>query len=100
MLEQTAKTMPLDRDLGIDYAKEMDRIRKEMKELLVREAESRKMLEDAFYGIGYGIGTKDSGSKNGLSVDGKYDSTLWDRSEYIVAENRNLSYGREEKESE
>ena len=32
-----------DRDLGIDYAKEMERIRKEMKELLVREAESRKI---------------------------------------------------------
>ena len=90
----------VDRDLGIDYAKEMDRIRKEMKELLVRETESRKMLEDAFNGIGYGIETKDSGSKNGLPVAGKYDSTLWDRSEYIVAENRNLSYGREEKESE
>ncbi len=90
----------VDRDLGIDYVKEMERIRKEMKELLVRETESRKMLEDAFNGIGYGIGAKDSGSKNGLSVDGKYDSTLWDRSEYIVAENRNLSYGREEKESE
>ena len=81
----------VDRDLGIDYVKEMERIRKEMKELLVRETESRKMLEDAFNGIGYGIGAKDSGSKNGLSVDGKYDSTLWDRSEYIVAENRNLS---------
>ena len=90
----------VDRDLGIDYIKEMDRIRKEMKELLVREAESRKMLEDAFYGIGYGIGTKDSGSKNGLSVAGKYDSTILDSGEYMVAENRNLSYGREEKESE
>ena len=90
----------VDRDLGIDYAKEMERIRKEMKELLVREVESRKMLEDAFNGIGYGIGPKDNGSKNSLPVDGKYDSTLWDRSEYIVAENRNLSYGREEKESE
>ena len=90
----------VDRDLGIDYAKEMERIRKEMKELLVREVESRKMLEDAFNGIGYGIGPKDNGSKNSLPVDGKYDNTLWDRSEYIVAENRNLSYGREEKESE
>lgn len=70
-----------DRDLGIDYAKEMERIRKEMKELLVREAESRNMLEKAFSGIGYGIGTRDSG-------------------EYMVAENQDRTYGQKEKESE
>lgn len=90
----------VDRDLGIDYAEEMERIRKEMKELLVRESESRKMLEDAFNGIGYGIGTKDNGSKNGLPIAGKYDSNILNSGEYMVAENRNLSYGREEKESE
>lgn len=67
--------------MGIDYAKEMERIRKEMKELLVREAESRNMLEKAFSGIGYGIGPRDSG-------------------EYMVAENQDRAYGQKEKESE
>ena len=45
----------IDHDLEIDYPKEMARIQKEMKELMQREKESQKMLEDAFKGIGYGI---------------------------------------------
>ncbi|MBR0420184.1 MAG: N-6 DNA methylase [Erysipelotrichaceae bacterium] len=45
----------IDHDLDIDYPKEMARIQKEMKDLLVTEKESQKMLEDAFKGIGYGI---------------------------------------------
>lgn len=45
----------IDHDLEIDYPKEMARIQQEMKELLQREKESQKMLEDAFKGIGYGI---------------------------------------------
>jgi type I restriction enzyme M protein len=45
----------IDHDLEIDYPKEMARIQQEMKELMQREKESQKMLEDAFKGIGYGI---------------------------------------------
>ncbi|AYA99941.1 N-6 DNA methylase [Lachnoanaerobaculum umeaense] len=45
----------IDHDLGIDYEKEMARIQAEMKEIIKREKESQKMLEDAFRGIGYGI---------------------------------------------
>ena len=45
----------IDHDLEIDYPKEMARVQKEMKELLAREKESQKMLEEAFKGIGYGI---------------------------------------------
>ena len=45
----------IDHDLEIDYPKEMTRIQKEMKELLKREKDSQRMLEDAFKGIGYGI---------------------------------------------
>lgn len=45
----------VDRDLGIDYAKEMERIQKEMADLLRREEESRTMLQKAFSGIGFGI---------------------------------------------
>ncbi len=45
----------IDRDLDIDFHKEMSRIQKEMKELLKEEKESQKQLEDAFRGIGYGI---------------------------------------------
>ena len=45
----------VDHDLEIDYPKEMARIQKEMKELMQREKESQKMLEEAFKGIGYGI---------------------------------------------
>ncbi len=45
----------VDHDLEIDYPKEMVRIQGEMKELMKREKESQRMLEDAFKGIGYGI---------------------------------------------
>ena len=45
----------VDRDLDIDYEKEMNRIQAEMKELLATEKESQAMLEAAFEGIGYGI---------------------------------------------
>ena len=45
----------IDHDLDIDYPKEMARIQQEMKQLMQREKESQKMLEDAFKGIGYGI---------------------------------------------
>ena len=45
----------IDHDLEIDYPKEMARIQQEMKELMQREKESQKMLEEAFNGIGYGI---------------------------------------------
>lgn len=45
----------IDYDLEIDYAAEMSRIQKEMREVLKQEMKSQKMLEDAFRGIGYGI---------------------------------------------
>ena len=45
----------IDHDLEIDYPKEMARIQQEMKELMQREKDSQKMLEEAFKGIGYGI---------------------------------------------
>ena len=45
----------IDHDLEIDYPKEMTRIQQEMKELMQREKESQKMLEEAFRGIGYNI---------------------------------------------
>ena len=45
----------IDHDLEIDYPKEMFRIQQEMKDLMSREKESQKMLEEAFKGIGYGI---------------------------------------------
>lgn len=45
----------IDRDLGIDYEKEMTRIQGEMKEILALEKTSQAMLEQAFRGIGYGI---------------------------------------------
>ena len=43
----------IDHDLEIDFATEMGRIQKEMREVLAQERESRKMLEDAFKGIGF-----------------------------------------------
>lgn len=45
----------IDHDLEIDYPKEMARIQQEMKQLLKREKESQRMLEEAFKEIGYGI---------------------------------------------
>ena len=45
----------IDHDLEIDYEKEMSRIQNEMKDVLAKEKESQKMLEEAFKGIGYDI---------------------------------------------
>ena len=45
----------IDHDLDIDYPTEMARIRQEMRELMQREKQSQKMLEEAFLGIGYSI---------------------------------------------
>ena len=45
----------IDRDLEIDYPKEMARIQQEMKELMQREKDSQIMLAEAFKGIGYEI---------------------------------------------
>ena len=45
----------IDHDMDINYETEMNRIQKEMKEVLSDEKESQAMLEDAFRGIGYGI---------------------------------------------
>lgn len=45
----------IDRDLDIDFKKEMSRIQKEMSSLMKQEKESQKMLEEAFRGIGYEI---------------------------------------------
>lgn len=45
----------VDHDLDIDFGKEMNRIQKEMREVLSSEKESQAMLEDAFKGLGYGI---------------------------------------------
>jgi type I restriction enzyme M protein len=45
----------IDKDLDIDYEKEMSRIQSEMKDLLKEEKETQNMLKEAFEGIGYGI---------------------------------------------
>ena len=45
----------IDHDLNIDFDAEMSRIQAEMRDVLAREKQSQKMLEDAFRGIGYGI---------------------------------------------
>lgn len=45
----------VDRDLGIDYEREMSRIQSEMRELLANEKKSQAMLEAAFEGIGYAV---------------------------------------------
>ncbi len=45
----------IDHDLDIDFSAEMTCIQKEMRNILVQEKQSQKMLEDAFRGIGYGI---------------------------------------------
>ena len=45
----------IDHDLEIDYPKEMARIQQEMRDLMQREKESQRMLEEAFRGIGYSI---------------------------------------------
>ena len=45
----------IDHDLDIDYHTEMQRIQKEMAEVVKQERESQKLLSAAFKGIGYGI---------------------------------------------
>ncbi len=45
----------VDHDLAIDYEAEMTRIQGEMADILRREEASRRMLTEAFRGIGYGI---------------------------------------------
>ena len=45
----------IDRDLEINYEKEMLRIQVEMQDIIKREKQSQRMLEYAFRGIGYGI---------------------------------------------
>ena len=45
----------IDHDLDIDFPAEMKRIQQEMRDLLVQEKQTQKMLEDAFRGIGYEI---------------------------------------------
>ena len=45
----------IDHDLEIDYEKEMNRIQREIKDVLIEEKQSQKLLEEAFEGIGYGI---------------------------------------------
>lgn len=45
----------IDHDMDIDFDAEMARVQNEMREVLVTEKASQKMLEDAFRGIGYGI---------------------------------------------
>lgn len=46
----------IDKDLGIDYQTEMQRIQSEMTALLAQEKASQAMLEEAFAGIGFNIG--------------------------------------------
>lgn len=45
----------IDHDLDIDYHAEMQRIQKEMSDVIKQEKESQKLLSAAFKGIGYGI---------------------------------------------
>ncbi|WP_316568849.1 class I SAM-dependent DNA methyltransferase [Neobacillus sp. YIM B06451] len=45
----------VDRDLEIDFEKEMARIQVEMQEVMKAEKKSQTLLEEAFRGIGYGI---------------------------------------------
>ena len=45
----------IDHDLDIDFPKEMERIQKELKDLIDEEIGSQKKLKNAMRGIGYGI---------------------------------------------
>ena len=45
----------IDHDLDINYYAEMQRIQKEMQEVIKQEKESQELLSAAFKGIGYGI---------------------------------------------
>lgn len=45
----------VNKDLTIDYRKEMSRIQEEMKTIMMEEHHSQELLREAFEGIGYGI---------------------------------------------
>lgn len=45
----------IDHDLDINYHAELQRIQKEMQEVIRQEKESQELLAAAFKGIGYGI---------------------------------------------
>lgn len=45
----------VDRDMDIDFGAEMSRIQQTMRATLSEEGDSRRMLEDSFGGIGYGV---------------------------------------------
>ena len=45
----------IDHDLEVDYFVEMTRIQKEMKDIIIIERHTQKLLMEAFEGIGYGI---------------------------------------------
>ena len=45
----------VDRDMDIDFVAEMSRIQQTMRATLSEEEDSRRMLEDSFGGIGYGV---------------------------------------------
>ena len=45
----------IDRDLDIDFDKEMQGIQLNMQKLLKKEKENQEMLKEAFKGIGYEI---------------------------------------------
>lgn len=45
----------IDRDLDIDYEKEMVKIQQQMHEILIQEKASQSLLENAFKGIGYAV---------------------------------------------
>ena len=45
----------IDHDLEVDYFVEMTRIQKEMKDIIMIERHTQKLLMEAFEGIGYGI---------------------------------------------
>lgn len=45
----------IDHDLEIDFPAEMNRIQREMHDILVQEKRSQEMLANAFKGIGYGL---------------------------------------------
>lgn len=45
----------IDHDLDVDYFVEMTRIQKEMKDIIMIERHTQKLLVEAFEGIGYGI---------------------------------------------
>ncbi len=61
----------IDHDLEIDYAAEMSRIQKEMREVLAQEMKSQKMLEDAFRGLGMALNNYKLGDLDANSEENK-----------------------------